>query len=246
MVKRVVNSMKISVCVYNPDKEAGEQQQRYIAAVLFHADYRAQVLSCCTESALKELTARAPFTDLLFMPATDACIRFGRELRKTNRSTTVVFLSEDASNVYDAFSALPIAFLVSSDKQSLSETVLRAAAFAVSGKRIFCHESRTQILQLNYKDIDYFESEYRIVHIHRTDGTYETITAKLDEVEATLPSDIFCRCHKSYLVNLNNIASVNKTEKTVEFKSGAQVYSSKAQYPQLVAALKGEVKYESV
>lgn len=239
--------MEISVCIFNMDNDEAEVLQRFIAAVLFHADYRAKILLCSTESALRRITTKYPYVDLLFMPATAFGIGFGEELRRTNRTTTIVFLSDDDNNVYRAFRSLPIAYLIEhNDKQKLSETILRAASWVMSGKKTFCHESRAQILQLKYKDIDYFESEYRIVHIHRTDGTYETITAKLDDVEAMLPSNNFCRCHKSYLVNLENIAAVNKSEKTVLFKSGAKVFSSKAQYPALIAALKGDVICETV
>ena len=239
--------MEISVCIYNINNDEAEILQRFIAAVLFHADYRAKILSCSTEAALRKTTIKYPYVDILFLPASSFGLSFAEELRKTNRTTTIVFLADDDNSVYRAFHSLPIAYLIDlKEKQKLSETVLRAASWVMSGKKTFCHESRTQILQLKYKDIDYFESEYRIVHIHRTDGTYETITAKLDEVEAMLPSNNFCRCHKSYLVNLENIASVNKSEKTVLFKSGAKVFSSKAMYPTLIAALKGDVICETV
>lgn len=239
--------MEISVCIYNINNDEAEMLQRFIAAVLFHADYRAKILSCSTETALRKTTTKYPYVDMLFLPASSFGLSFAEELRKSNRTTTIVFLADDDNNVYRAFHSLPIAYLIDlKEKRKLSETVLRAASWVMSGKKTFCHESRTQILQLKYKDIDYFESEYRIVHIHRTDGTYETITAKLDEVEAMLPSNNFCRCHKSYLVNLENIASVNKSEKTVLFKSGAKVFSSKAKYPTLIAALKGDVICETV
>ncbi len=232
--------MEISVCIFNINIDEAEKLQRFVAAVLFDADYHAKIFSCSTDAALKKFIEKNPYIDLLFLPATTFGLNFGEELRLTNRITTIVFLSEDNSNVYRAFNSLPIAYLIDiNDKSKLSATILRAVSWAVAGKKLFCHESRTRILQLKYKDIDYFESEYRIVHIYRTDGTHETITAKLDEVEATLPSNIFCRCHKSYLVNLENIAHVNKSEKTVLFNSGAKVFSSKAYYPTLIAALKG-------
>lgn len=239
--------MEISVCIYNTNNDEAEMQLRFIAAVLFQADYRARILSCSTETALRKTTAKFPYVDILFLPATSFGIDFGEELRRTNRTTTIVFLADDDKNVYRAFRSLPIAYLIDQkERQKLSETILRAASWAAAGKKMFCHESKTQILQMKYKDIDYFESEYRIVHIHRTDGTYETITAKLDDVEAMLPSNIFCRCHKSYLVNLENITAVNKSEKTVLFKSGAKAYSSKAQYPTLIASLKGDAICETV
>jgi len=239
--------VEISACIFNPNKDDAAFLQKYVAAVLFRADYRAKVISCGSDTALKNLTAKYPAIDLLFLPATSFGIGFGEELRRTNRTATIVFTSDNDENVYRAFNALPIAYLADcSDRKMLSSAILRAASWASAGKKVFCHESRTQIFQLKYSDIDYFESEYRIVHIHKADGTSETITAKLDEVEATLPSDIFCRCHKSYLVNLKNIVRVNKSQKTILLRSGAVVFASKAQYPTLAAALKGDVVDEKI
>lgn len=243
----MVITMDISVCVFNTNKGEAETLQRFVAAVLFNADYRSKVMSCSTDSALRSVTIKYPFVDILFLPATSFGISFGEELRKINRMTTIVFVSDDDKNVFQAFRSLPIAYLINSrDKKQLSETVLRAASWAVAGKTVFYHESRTQILQLKYKDIDYFESEYRIVHIHKSDGSCETITAKLDEVEAMLPANIFCRCHQSYLVNIKNIDRFNKSDKTVIFKSGAMVFSSKARYQTLIDALKGDSICETV
>ena len=145
--------MEISVCIYNVNNDEVELLQRFVAAVLFHADYRAKVLSCSTEAALRKVTTKYPYVDLLFLPATSFGIGFGEELRKTNRTTTIVFLADDDKNVYRAFWSLPIAYLINpKEKQRLSEIVLRAASWVMSGKKIFCHESRTQILQLEYKD----------------------------------------------------------------------------------------------
>ncbi|MCD8107335.1 MAG: LytTR family DNA-binding domain-containing protein [Oscillospiraceae bacterium] len=239
--------MDISVCVYSTDKNEAENLQRYIAAVLFNADYRSRVMSCSTDSVLRSVTMKYPFVDILFLPATASGISFGEELRKVNRTTTIVFVSDDDRNVFRAFRSLPIAYLINNhDKKQLSEAILRAASWAMAGKSVFYHESRTQILQLKYRDIDYFESEYRIVHIHKSDGECETITAKLDEVEAMLPANIFCRCHQSYLVNIENIDRFNKSDKTVIFKSGAIVFSSKARYQTLIDALKGDAICETV
>ena len=165
--------MDISVCIYNVNNGEAELLQRFVAAVLFHADYRAKILSCSTEIALRKATVKFPYVDILFLPATSFGITFGEELRKTNRTTTIVFLAHDDKNVYRAFRSLPIAYLINpKEKQRLSEIVLRAASCVMSGKKILCHESRTQILPLEYTDIDYLESEYRIVHIHRNDCTY--------------------------------------------------------------------------
>ena len=81
--------MEISVCIYNVNNDEVELLQRFVAAVLFHADYRAKVLSCSTEAALRKVTAKYPYVDLLFLPATSFGIEFGEELRKTNRTTTI-------------------------------------------------------------------------------------------------------------------------------------------------------------
>ena len=45
--------------------------------------------------------------------------------------------------------------------------------------------------------------------LYLTDGSRYVTGDSLSELEARLPSNLFFRCHKSYIVNLNHIDSIS-------------------------------------
>lgn len=68
-----------------------------------------------------------------------------------------------------------------------------------------------QIKRFNYRDIIYFEGlkDYIKLYVKST-KTAIVFHATLKSVEAKLPSDKFMRTHRSYIVNLENIKTIEK------------------------------------
>ena len=67
-----------------------------------------------------------------------------------------------------------------------------------------------RIRKIPFKEINYFESDKRIVKIHLT-GAEEQCYEKLDNLEKHLP-DSFLRCHRSFLVNMDKITGFEKNK----------------------------------
>lgn len=59
-------------------------------------------------------------------------------------------------------------------------------------------------------DIVYLESEGEYVRMHLADGTAITTLFRLKNMEAALPSELFMRVHRSYIVNLRMIKAYVK------------------------------------
>lgn len=59
-------------------------------------------------------------------------------------------------------------------------------------------------------DIVYLESEGEYVRMHLADGTTITTLFRLKNMETALPSELFMRVHRSYIVNLRMIRSYVK------------------------------------
>ena len=59
-------------------------------------------------------------------------------------------------------------------------------------------------------DIVYLESEGEYVRMHLADGTTITTLFRLKNMEAALPSELFMRVHRSYIVNLRMIKAYVK------------------------------------
>lgn len=240
--------IELSVYIYHSSAERVKEIQKFIAAVLFNADYHASVYSGTDPQKINNLINNySASIDILVLPVTEIGYTLGQELRKNSRNATLLYFCGRMDEALEAFQSLPIAYITEeADKTSFSVSILRAAAWATKGKCRFTHESKTELIQYKYSDIDYFESNYRMVYIHLENGTVKAITAKLDDIQMSLPGEMFCRCHKSYLVNLSKIEKIDKSNKKVHLASGEYIYASKALYSDLIACLSGGVGIETV
>lgn len=238
--------MELSIYLYHPSQKRVLELQKYIAAVLFNADYKSIIRSCTDVSRFEVfLCGHATAIDILFLPADQHGFLLGQKLRQYSRHTTLVFYDGNTEKMPNAFCMLPISYLLRGcDRNLLSKNILLAAMWSVKEKHTFFHETKTDIYNINYNDIDFFESNYRVVNIHFTDGTVKTITAKLNQIQEKLPGEIFCRAHQSYLVNLTHISRIDKTDKSIHFHSGFQAFASKACFSMLIESMKGRVADE--
>ncbi len=233
--------MRIRICIYLRELEAAKSLQRLIADTVFQQDHRAIITAYLRRGLLEEALEQEEYNlDLLVLPADGEGLSIGEKVRENNRDCTIVYIDGSDDTVLQAFYTLPIAYVLrDAGAENFIDALRKALSWMEGGQSCFSYESKAEILRLPYADIDYFESDYRIVHVHMNDNQTQTFTAKLDDVQHTLPSGVFCRCHKSYLVNLSHIAHVDKSTKAITLKSGKTLFASKAGYPVLLRMLTG-------
>ncbi len=80
--------------------------------------------------------------------------------------------------------------------------------------------------EIRQNDIIYIESDKRKVHIHISRSELSCYD-KLDNIQDRL-SDLFIRCHKSYIVNLTKVASLDA--KTFVLYNGVRIPISQARF----------------
>jgi len=68
-------------------------------------------------------------------------------------------------------------------------------------------KSADRWLPIHFKDIIYLEAQNRKTNVHTT---IENCTHRynLSELETSLPTDTFIRCHRSYIININHIEEI--------------------------------------
>ena len=84
-----------------------------------------------------------------------------------------------------------------------------------------------RVISLDADKILFFETVKtapRKVSVYSADSRYE-FYAKLDEIEKRLGDDFF-RCHRSYIVNIKNIETLNLSANKVIMKDGSHCYMS--------------------
>lgn len=120
------------------------------------------------------------------------------------------------------------------DKMSMQEE-LQEAFHAIEDLQsrnhvITVHELHMGEVELPVKSILFIETDKRNVIIH-TDKQEHVSNSKIDELEEALREWGFFRCHKSFLVNLENIDKFDKIY--VHFRNGSKAMVSTRKYTEL-------------
>ena len=91
-----------------------------------------------------------------------------------------------------------IVFLTASDKYAVESYDVDAAGYLLKPEYI------------SYDNIRYIESSNTKCLIHCSDGKVHTVYTRLDLVENDIDDKRFLRCHRSFLVNLYYVRSMNE------------------------------------
>lgn len=70
----------------------------------------------------------------------------------------------------------------------------------------------------------YLEQRNHTIHLCLSTDTSISFTGKLDDISSNFPFPPFYRCHKSYLVNLAQVASINRELQIFVMQNQASVY----------------------
>jgi DNA-binding LytR/AlgR family response regulator len=93
-----------------------------------------------------------------------------------------------------------------------SKTVNSISPYGKSDNRILGLSSMDKIEVINVDAIVYVQADGRYTHFTLLDGSRKTASKNLGEYEKVLPKDDFLRVHHSYIVNMNYVKSVMKTD----------------------------------
>lgn len=77
---------------------------------------------------------------------------------------------------------------------------------------ILALKSSSNILFVKLEDICYCNSQGRYTVFHLVNGQEHVVTKNLGEYESILKKEWFVRVHNSYIVNVNNVVSIEKTD----------------------------------
>lgn len=134
-------------------------------------------------------------------------IEAARRIRTVNDNAVLIFTSFCEDFYREAFDLYAFQYLM----KPISHDVL-AEAFKKASQIIERTREKTLPISfhgkqytLKYSDIIYISSHNHILCFHMQDGSEYTSYGKLDELATQLKSDLFTRCHKSFIVNLSHV-----------------------------------------
>ena len=157
-------------------------------------------------------------------------------LRRKAADKILIFVSSSRAYVFDAYDVEAFHYLLKPVDSRKLENVLRKAVLKTeSHSQAFIIVSRErQKKKLLLDDIVYFEIKGRKVDVHGTEGVF-TYYEQIGELENKLQDKGFCRCHKSYLINLKYVEGYNRQE--VILGNGEKIMIAKRRYEEFCQAV---------
>lgn len=156
-------------------------------------------------------------------------IELAEKIRKIDPNGFIVFITTHAEMSYLTFiyKIEAMDFIIKDNFKDVRNRVEECIAYAnekYSNKNnleVFSIKSEDKIINIEYKDILYFETSQTIhrIIVHCKNRQVE-FYGKMKELEKEVEKYNFCRCHTSFLVNKDNIKEFDKKKRLVYMNNG--------------------------
>ncbi|MCM1329678.1 MAG: LytTR family DNA-binding domain-containing protein [Ruminococcus sp.] len=130
-----------------------------------------------------------------------------RRIRAENENAPVIFISSSEDFYREAFDVYAFHYLVKPFDRETAAAVLKKAVKAVERDidETLPIVYKGKHTMLKYADIAYISSMNHHLQYHMRDGGEYISYDKLDEIADKIKSEMFVRCHKSFIVNIANV-----------------------------------------
>lgn len=226
----------IRIVICNESMEYAQTLFNIMMEILKKAKFPCE-LSFCNglDKAVKNLKQNINYYDIIVLDAADnKHLSLANKLRQKNMAASIIFSVNPDYNIINLFRFRPTA-VISNPKDA--KQVLDALRLTCNeqkfAKPYFTVKNKDMLMRINFSDIRYFESKKRIVALYTKKQVIE-FYSKLSEVMALLPTTSFVRCHQSYIINLAEITSLDKTNRCFRLNSGTTIEISKSYYPDVI------------
>lgn len=140
-------------------------------------------------------------------------IELAKAIRKFDKDVKIIFTTNSKDYLLDGYEVNPSNYLLKPLSLIKVKNELLKCINDINKKKedYIVIKSGSTISKFNIYDIVYFESKLRQIILTKANGETFSFYDKLDEIEEALTNKSFVRCHKSYLVNMHYIDSIDGT-----------------------------------
>lgn len=140
-------------------------------------------------------------------------------VRKTNKNCYIIFTTGYFEHVLKAFKCKTFDYICKPvHLERLEETILRLYEDALGCKTKYIRlDNRNTII--NESEVQYIRKEGMKIIFHTDNRDYE-VYSSFAKIKDRLPSN-FVRCHKSFIVNVDNITKLEPTSNLIYFENNS-------------------------
>ena len=185
-----------------------------------HLDIELSVYSS-SEDLLERLDRDAK-VDLLFVdiqiPGEMSGIELARRIREKQLDMTIVFCTNYSEYVFEGYTVHALRFL---KKPVVQEDIDFCCSYvynrlALQSDQTLTISSASKRYVLRYMEILCVEARLHSLLFTTTISREPIkISAKLSDIQRSLPSSLFVQCHRSYLINIAHVRMLTRTECTL-------------------------------
>lgn len=142
-------------------------------------------------------------------------MELARSLRDKGNRVSIIFVTACDDYLSEGYGVQPIHFLLKPvRREALASAIHTDLKLNYIPKTVVVHIGN-KLVHLSLSDIRYIESYNHSIVIHQsTDNS--TYYFSLSDFEKQLPMGQFARCHNSYLVNLDEVREIGRTELSLQ------------------------------
>lgn len=193
----------------------------------------ADIDSCSTGEACKA-ALETQKTDILLLDVflgDDLGIDIAKWLRTFDKSCAIIFITTSREFAVEGFSVNACHYLIKPiTEANLLQGLQRASnQFNPQGYFSVIHDYNET--KVKYNSILYIEANRKQAILYTNDGSSITCYSSLDALEEQLWKHHIVRCHRSYMVNLGNTASIDKN--TIHLVNGRDIPLSRTKSKEL-------------
>lgn len=220
-----------------PDLEIAQKVFEYTVEIVKSIKISGNVRNINNCDSIKKELSENPFAyDILFLDAQDRnCLNIARSVRSQNFVSSIIFVTDKEKKLPDILLYRPSAVLTDLDNnEQIKKALVWACREQIRANPVFTIRNKEEVLKIPFSDILWFESRQRIVILHSSKKEI-SFYAKLSDVYALLPGELFLRCHQSYIVNCNKISRIDKVQNCIYLTTGHAVGISKGYYQDVIS-----------
>ncbi len=212
--------VKIAMC--DDDVESLKVSAKILESAIMEQDFNAEIVTVTTDqnkilNEIKNQNIDILFLDVDFQNSGKNGLEFASELRKINKDFYLIFLSGHQRYMHVSFYVKVFDYLVKPiTKDVFNEVVKRLKDDIDISKKLFVHLNKWKSVR---NDVILYIERQNNKTIVVTNYGIETTSKNLETLLKELPPN-FAKCHRSYIVNLNNIISLDKKEGVITFSNG--------------------------
>lgn len=200
--------VQVAICCGNG--RCSSRMQRWLETYAIREMAELRITVCHGAELFREYMRSGKMWDLVFLDTElpdGNGIELGREIRQySGDSVNIIFISEAVSRCREMFDMEPLNWHCQPlREEDIIQDIDKVMGRCCGGMQILRYAKNGVYKVLPLKDVLYIEALGKNIHFYTKRGGTVTLRYCLNRLEEMYDSYRFCRCHRSFLVNMNYV-----------------------------------------